>query len=330
MAVFFVALILLTALMNGLTDAPSSVSSCVFTRSMTPSSAFIMASACNFAGGLLTTLLAPRVVRTVYSILRLQNADAVALAALCAGSLAVIVWSLVTFALGMPTSYTHALIAGISGASFAAKINIESVNTDYWLIIAVGFFISTFFAFFISRAFYSRLLKICTGFDRAKTVRYFMRTRRRAGAWGAFMHGAQDTQKIVGIFMLGLSLTANESAKSDCNIPVWAALGIASFMSLGIILGGSRIVRKVGVSMVSFDAIGATAADLSSAVILFVCTALGLPISTAQSKICSIMGVGSRTPKGVDMKFFYKVILVWFLTIPACAAIGFFLALFIV
>lgn len=329
MAVFFVALILLTAFMNGLTDAPSSVSSCVFTRSMTPSSAFIMASTCNFAGGLLTTLLLPRVARTVYSILRFQREDDKALAALCVGILAVIIWSGITFALGMHTSYTHSLMAGISGASLAVRMSTDTVNIEYWFIIAIGFVISGFSAFFISKIFYSWILKICSGLDRRKALGYFMRTRRTSGAFGAFMHGAQDTQKIVGIFMLGLSLSANEGIRRDFNIPVFAALGIAFFMSVGIILGGSRIIRTVGVSMASLDAIGATAADFSSSVILFACTFLGVPISTAQAKICAIMGVGSKTPKGVDVKVTYKIILIWVFTIPMCAAIGFFLALLI-
>lgn len=329
MTVFFVALILLTALMNGLTDAPSSVSSCVFTRSMTPSSAFLMASICNFAGGLLTTLLAPRVARTVYFILRLQKEDESAMAALCAGTLAVVIWSVITFALAIPISYTHSLMAGISGASFAVRMSTNTANTQSWIIMAAGFLISTFSAFFVSKLLYSRILKICSGIDRRKALEYFMRTRRRSGAFGAFMHGAQDTQKIVGIFMLGLSLTSNGGMKEDFKVPVLAALGVAFFMSFGIILGGSRIIKTVGVSMVDLDAIGATAADFSSSVILFICTLFGVPISTAQSKICAIIGAGLKTPKGVNIKVFQRIVLIWLITVPVCAVMGFFLSLLI-
>ena len=128
--------------------------------------------------------------------------------------------------------------------------------------------------------------------------------------------------------MLGLSLSEG-SAKESFELPISIILVCSSVMTLGTLLGGERIIKKTGMEMVSLDAAGAKAADMSSSFLWALCSIFGVPVSTTHSKACALMGVGSLTREGADRGVIRQILLAWLLTFPVCAALGFVLAFLI-
>ena len=326
MIVLFTVLILSVILVNGWTDAPNAISTCVSTRSATPSGALAIAAICNFVGSIGMAMINSRVAQTIFNMVDFSESPSAALPSLCAGMCAVVMWALIAWRFGLPTSESHALISGITGAALAAGMSFNSVNAHEWLLIATGLLLSTLPAFILARIIYSLMLRIIKGSERRKTIRYFNRAQKWSAASSALMHGAQDSQKFMGVFMLGTSLLRGNSVDESFEVPMAVILICAAVMTLGTVIGGGRIIKKVGIDMVSLDASEGTAADMSSSAILILCSLLGIPVSTTHSKACAMMGVGTRKPGGANKKIISEMILAWLLTFPICGGIGFLLS----
>ena len=325
MVVVFTLLILSVILVNGSTDAPNAISTCVSTRSISPSGAIALAAVCNFLGSALMALLNTNVACTVYSMVELSNDREIALSSLIAGMGAVVIWAVTAWIFGIPTSESHALLAGLSGAVFASTKSFDSINTEQWMLVLAGLILSTLPAYFIARLIYAMMAKLFSDSDRRRTISYFMRTQRLSAAWSAFLHGAQDSQKFMGVFMLGVSITRGDFSKDRFDIPIYIVLSCSAIMTLGTLIGGRKIIKKVGMDMVDLDAVGGTAADMASSAVLLICTLCGIPISTTHSKASAMMGVGACSKKGADKKIVTEMLLAWLLTFPICAVIGYFL-----
>ncbi len=329
MLILFTVLILAVILVNGWTDAPNAISTCVSTRSLSPAGALTLAAICNFAGSVGMALINSSVARTVFNIVDFSLAPEAALPSLCAGMCAVVIWSLAAFRFGIPTSESHALLSGITGAAIASDIGLSSVNFSEWGLVLSGLLLSTLPAFLAARAIYSLMLRILGNTDRRKTIKYFMRAQRFSAAASALLHGAQDSQKFMGVFMLGFSLLSGKGSGDSFELPFFVILACSAVMTLGTLLGGGRIIKKVGMEMVDLDAAGGTAADMSSSATLAVCSFFGIPVSTTHSKACAMMGVGSRAHGGTNKKIASEMLTAWLLTFPVCGAIGFLLAFII-
>ena len=327
--VFFIALVAAVAFVNGWTDAPNAISSCISTRSLSPRKAVLLASVCNLGGALIPALFSSSVAESVYSIIDFGGNKELALRALCAGMSAVIIWAVIAFLFGIPTSESHALLSGICGAAIGAGISHSAVNLGEWGIILFGLLASTLPAYLVARFFYSSIIALCTSLDRREAIKHFTRAQKLSAAGSSFSHGAQDSQKFVGVLMLGLSLESGADVSETFKAPIWISLGCAVIMTLGTMCGGSRIIKKVGENMVKLDAAAGTASDAASSITLSVCTFFGIPVSTTHSKTCAMMGAGSLTGRGVDRGVARQMFLAWALTFPACAAIGYILGVFI-
>lgn len=323
MIVIFTILVLAVILVNGWTDAPNAISTCISTRSMTPSGALTLAAFCNFAGSVGMALLNSRVAQTIFNIVELPREPEAALSSLCAGMCAVVIWSVIASLFGLPTSEGHALISGITGAAVASAMSLSVVNLLEWRTVLIGLFVSTLPAALIARTIYSVMARFLKIFERRKAIRHFMRAQRWSAMSSALLHGAQDSQKFMGVFMLGLSLINGNSKKDFFEIPLFVIIACALVMTLGTLIGGGRIIKKVGMDMVSLDASGGTASDMSSSCILTVCSVLGIPVSTTHTKACAMMGVGSQAHGGTDKRIVSQMLLAWLLTFPICAVIGF-------
>ena len=321
--VFFIALVAAVAFVNGWTDAPNAISSCISTRSLTPRRAVALAAVCNLAGAILPALISSSVAEGVYSIIDFGTESEIALRSLCAGMSAVVVWAVLAFLFGIPTSESHALLSGICGAALGAGISPSAVNLGEWGVILFGLLASTLPAYLIARFLYSAILNLCASLDRREAIKYFTKAQKLSAAGTAFAHGAQDSQKFVGVLMLGLSLEGSTEVFAGFRAPVWISLGCAIVMTLGTMCGGTRIIKKVGQSMVNLDAAAGTASDAASSVTLGICTFFGIPVSTTHSKTCAMMGAGSLTGRGVDRSVARQMLLAWALTFPACALIGY-------
>ncbi|MBQ8331644.1 MAG: inorganic phosphate transporter [Clostridia bacterium] len=325
MIVLFTVLIFLVILVNGWTDAPNAIAGCVSTHALSPTGALILAAVCNFIGAVGMALLSPKVAQTLFGIVEFDSDPTASLVALCSGLFAVILWATVAWRFGLPTSESHALISGITGAALARRMSFDAINPEQWRLVLLGLFVTTLPAFLLGFLFYSVLLRVLARRQRRRVMHSFMRTQCISAAGSALLHGAQDSQKFMGVYLLGLSLSGFRS-EQDGSIPLAVILACAAVMTLGTMLGGSRIIKKVGCDMTELDAAGGSASDAASTAILAVCSFLGIPASTTHSKACAIMGTGFCKKHGVDLRIAGQLFAAWGLTFPFCGAIGFFLS----
>ncbi len=326
MIFIFILLLFAIILVNGWTDAPNAISTCVATRSLSAGSALALAAACNFIGSVFMAIINSNVAKTVFGIASFPEDPSLALFSLCAAMSSVVIWSLLATRFGIPTSESHALISGIAGAAVAARASLSAINTKEALTVLYGLLFSTIPAFILARIIYAIMISVLRRKDRRKVIRYFTRTQIFSAATSATLHGAQDSQKFMGVLMLGLSLYSDRYEWSEFGLPLGIIISCAAVMTLGTLLGGKNIIKKVGIEMVSLDAAGGTAADLSSSAVLAICSYLGFPVSTTHSKASAMMGVGTqRNGGGTDKKIAGEILLAWLLTFPICAAIGFIL-----
>ena len=315
--------VLAVIFVNGWTDAPSAIAGCISSRSMSLTGAIFLAAIFNFLGAILTSIFTSGVAQTVYYIVDFGEDSALALRAIFAGMCAVVVWAVIAFLFGIPTSESHALVSGIIGAALGGSMSIYSLNYKYIAVVLVGLVVSTLPAYYISKLTYYLVLRACRNFDRRRTMKYFRRTQRASAAVSAFMHGAQDSQKFAGVLMLGMSLYAGEGSQVVFSVPLKISGACALIMTLGTLCGGSRIIKKLGTEMVCLDAAASTAADAASSLVLGACTLLGIPVSTTHSKTSAMMGAGVYTRKGVDKGVVRQMIAAWVITFPFCILLGF-------
>ena len=323
MALLFVLLVFGVVLVNGFTDAPNAVASCISSRSMTPRGAILLAGICNFLGALVGCIFFSGVAQTVYLTVDFGEDSRLALTSLFAGMCAVVTWALIAFVFGIPTSESHALISGVVGAALGGRMTVGAIRFSYIALVLVGLLLSTVPAYFIAKWTYSLILGFCSGFDRRRSMRHFLRAQRLGAASSAFLHGVQDCQKFVGVIMLGTSLSGGGA--EEFKAPVGISLLCAAVMTLGTLIGGTRIIKKVGEEMVTLDAAAGSAADVSSSIVLLICSLIGIPVSTTHSKTSAMMGSGSLTHKGLDRKTVLEMVTAWVLTFPSCAILGFIL-----
>ncbi len=321
MIILITTLILLVILVNGWTDAPNAIAGCICTRSMTPRSALILAAVCNFSGAVIMALISPRVAQTLYNIVDIGEGRE-ALIAISAGLISVVLWATLAFRFGLPTSESHALISGISGAALAKRMSLDAINTHEWALVLMGLLATTLPPFLLGYIFNTLIRTLLLRCQRRRAMLYFYRAQRLSAAASALLHGAQDSQKFIGIYMLALSIFGIGFHENG-SIPIYAVLICAAVMTLGTMLGGSAIIKKVGVDMTRLDAAAGSASDAASSVVLLVCSLLGIPASTTHSKACAMMGTGFCKKGGVNFSVVGQLLAAWGLTFPACLSLGF-------
>ncbi len=327
MHIFFALLVIFLALVNGFTDAPSSIAGCVCTRSLSPKSAIALAAVCNFLGAIIMALISPGVARATFGIANFGSDSYSAILSLCAALASVIIWASVASVFGLPTSESHALVSALSGAAFATNASLSALGGEEWIAVLIGLGLSTLPVIGLSYIIYKLALRIFCSQDRRGSMRYFRKMQFISAGSSAFLHGAQDSQKFIGVYLLGLSFLGGYSPNEDFDIPLYVTLTCAAAMTLGTLLGGSRIIKKVGCEMTHLDPLSSAAADMASSTFLGVCSALGLPTATTHAKTCAIMGVGLSKNVKTSPRAAFEIFLGWLLTFPVCAIFGFILSL---
>ncbi|MDR2295235.1 MAG: inorganic phosphate transporter [Clostridiales Family XIII bacterium] len=314
-------------LVNGWTDAPNAIATCVSTRSMPVRSAIWMAAVFNFLGVLVMTALNATVAHTIYRMVDFGGDARVALAALCAAMLAIVLWATAAWRFGIPTSESHALIAGLSGAAIALQGGFSGINASEWIKVIYGLVLSTALGFVVGYIAVKGVELLFCELDRARATALFMRAQTAAAAGMAFMHGAQDGQKFMGVFLLGLFLSAGRTGEGLFVIPVWLMLLCSLVMALGTSVGGYRIIKSVGMDMVKLEKHQGFSADIAAVLCLLLASVWGLPVSTTHTKTTAIMGVGAaRRLSCVNWRIVGEMILTWVLTFPGCGLIGYLMA----
>ncbi len=319
-----VALTLGVIMVNGWTDAPNAIATCVSTRAMKASSAILMAAVFNFLGVLVMTLVNSKVAMTIYNMVDFGGNAGEATVALCAALFAIVVWATAAWRFGIPTSESHALIAGLSGAAIALHGSFSGINFGEWVKVLYGLALSTVLGFGSGFGSARLIETICRRMDRKKTLPFFRGAQIFGGASMAFMHGAQDGQKFMSVFLLGIFLANGQASVTNFQIPLWLMVLCSMVMALGTSIGGYRIIKSVGMDMVRLQTYQGFAADLGGAACLLLSSVTGIPVSTTHTKTTAIMGVGaSRRLSAVNWRIVKEMSLAWILTFPGCGLLGF-------
>lgn len=322
-----VLLTLAVILVNGWTDAPNAIATCVSTRAIGVRKAIIMAAVFNFLGVFVMTMINASVAATIYNMVDFGGNSREALIALCAALFAIVSWATAAWWFGIPTSESHALIAGISGAAIALHSGLGGINGAEWIKVIYGLILSTILGFAFGWICSKVINIICKNMDRNKTTGFFGGAQIAGGATMAFMHGAQDGQKFMGVFMLGVFLANGQSNVETFQIPIWLMLLCSVVMGLGTSIGGYRIIKSVGMDMVKLEKHQGFAADAAGAGCLLLSSLTGIPVSTTHTKTTAIMGVGAaKRLSSVNWGVVKDMVLTWVLTFPGCGIIGFLMA----
>ena len=311
-------------LVNGWTDAPNAIATCVATRAMKPRNAIAMAAVFNFLGVLVMTLLSPKVAETIYNMVDFGSNAHEASIALSAAMFAIVVWAVLAWAFGIPTSESHALIAGITGSAIAMHNNLDGVNGAEWGKVLFGLIFSLVIGFALGYAVTKLIQRLCRRMNYRKANGFFDKGQVVAAAGTAFMHGAQDGQKFMGVFLLGLALAQGNVSPGAVNVPVWLMILCSLVMAFGTSIGGMKIIKSVGMDMVKLEKYQGFAADISATAGLLVCSVTGMPVSTTHAKTSAIMGVGAaKRMRAVNWSVAKEMVFTWILTVPGCGLIGF-------
>lgn len=317
-------LILGVILVNGWTDAPNAIATCVSTRAISVRKAILMAAVFNFLGVLVMTSMNASVAFTIYNMVDFGGDSQLALIALCAAMAAIVIWATAAWYFGIPTSESHALIAGISGAAVALQNSFSGINGAEWMKVLYGIVLSTMLGFVLGFLSAKLITRIFRNQNRLKSECLFSGAQVAGGAAMAFMHGAQDGQKFMAIFLLGAAMANGQSSASDFVVPLWLMVLCSAVMGLGTSIGGYRIIKSVGMDMVKLKPYQGFAADFAATLCLLLSSVTGIPVSTTHTKTTSIMGVGAaRRISNVNWMVVKELILTWVFTFPGCGLLGF-------
>ena len=332
MLIVAIILVIGVVFINGWTDAPNAIATCISTRCIKPKTAIIMAAIFNFLGVLTMFFISKQTAETISNMVDFGTQYSLALDALCAGMVGVIVWGVLAWAFGIPSSESHALIAGITGAGLAAMTmgldaKIAFGPTSSWALTLYGLILSCVFGFFIGYLVIQSIRGICRKMDRNKTRPFFKY--------------AEVGLKFIGVLFLAIELAfkANDPSSSialsnDSSL-WWLAIITALVMGLGTSIGGYKIIKKVGMGMVKIikkvgmgmvklEAYEGFATDFTSAIGILISTLFGVPVSTTQVKTFSILGVGaSKGIKRVNWNIALEMVMTWICTFPGCGIIGY-------
>ena len=312
---------------NGWTDAPNAIATCVTTRCMRVRPAIIMSAVLNFLGVLVMTRLNASVASTISNMVDFGADTHAALIALCAALFSIVVYSVAASVFGIPTSESHSLIAGLTGAAIAIQGGLAGVNGQEWVKVIYGLVMSLLFGFAIGWLCCKLVTIVFAAADRRRADGFFRYAQIVAAAAMSFMHGAQDGQKFIGVLFLGVAFCNGQTGVEGAVIPVWLMVLCSLTMGIGTSVGGEPIIKSVGMDMVKLEKYQGFAADLASSVCLLVMTELGIPVSTTHTKTSAIMGVGAVWRlSAINFGVVRDMMLTWVFTFPGCGLISFFMA----
>jgi PiT family inorganic phosphate transporter len=315
MLILIVVVGLIFDFINGFHDTANAIATSVATRVLKPGTAVLMAGVLNIAGALTGTAVATTVGRGI-----VPPSVATQLLVISA-LLAAIIWDLITWRFGIPSSSSHALIFSIVGAGAAAA---------GWQAIEFGGLVKTFQGLIFSPLLgilgaFLLMIALLWIFARMRpqlVTSIFGRLQIFSAAWVAFSHGGNDAQKTMGIITMALASYYGWTG-GQWSVPLWVILAAATSMGLGTCIGGWRIVRTVGLKVVELRPINGFAVETASAAIIEIASRLGIPVSTTHVISSAILGVGAtKRLSAVRWGVAGSIVLAWVVTIPACVALG--------
>jgi PiT family inorganic phosphate transporter len=307
-------LVLGAEFVNGWTDSPNAIATVVGTRSLPPVAAVAMAAVLNLVGVLAGTKVASTIGKDIV------DPSVIDLTTVAAAMVGIILWSSLAALWGLPTSETHALVAGLAGAGLATAGWDVLIASGWWKVV-VGLFFSTFLGAGAAFAVMIAIYWICRRAAPAAAREPFRFLQICSSAFMAFSHGSNDGQKFMGVFTLALVLGG---VLPTFEIPLWVILLCALTMGVGTLTGGWRIIRTLGMRISSLQTHQGFAAEIAAASTIQLATAAGIPLSTTHTISSAIVGVGAaRGMAAVRWNVAGQLVAAWVLTFPICAAIGY-------
>lgn len=296
---------------NGFHDTANAIATSVSTRALEPQYAVMLAAVLNFSGALYST----GVAKTIGGDL-VKSASLVSQPVIISALIGAIVWNLITWWLGIPSSSSHALVGGVLGAVVVGA-GFEAIN----FIGVEKIFLSLVLSPLIAMAGgYIMMIALLWMFGRQEPGKLnsgFKKMQLLSASMMSFSHGSNDAQKAMGIITLAL-LSSGQIATLE--VPFWVKLSCATAMALGTAAGGWKIIKTMGGKIFKLEPISGFAADLNSSLVIFAATNFHLPVSTTHVVSGSIMGVGSsKRISAVRWGVAQQMLFAWVLTIPFSA-----------
>ncbi len=320
-SLFLLVLIIIAALgfglSNGLNDAANAIATAVGSRVLSPRAAIYLAASANVVGTLSGALLGAYVAKTIAK--GIVDPEAMTLVALVSGVAAAIVWVLAATYYGMPLSVSHSLVAGILGAGLAAA-GPDAIVWGKMTKILLAVLFAPMLGFIGAFGLMVLIMRLFRKSAPDKVTSIFSKVQIVASAFVAYAHGKNDGQMSIAIIALGLMIYYG---KDQFDIPIWVILVSAASVALGIILGGWRVIRTVGMRITTLRPVHGSAAEVAAAGVIEAASNLGIPVSTTQCISGSVIGVGAtKRLSAVRWGVARSLVVAWVLTFPICISLG--------
>jgi inorganic phosphate transporter, PiT family len=296
---------------NGFHDTANAIATVVATRVLSPGRAVLMAGVLNFVGALSGTAVATTVGKGIIP------PEVVTQTLVVSALVAAIVWNLVTWYFGLPSSSSHALIFSLTGAGVASAgwgaIQVNGLEKTFQ-----GLVFSPVLGFLAAFLVMVGLLNLFARAFPATVTRLFGRAQLLSAAYMAFSHGSNDAQKTMGVMTMAVASYLHWGG-TDWQVPIWIIVGAAVAMGMGTSVGGWRIIRTMGLRVVQLRPIHGFAAETAAATVIEAASRLGVPVSTTHTIGSAILGVGAtRRLSAVRWGIAGQIVMGWVFTIPAC------------
>lgn len=314
---FVLFLILLSEFVNGWTDSPNAIATVVSTRVLKPKWAVLLATVCNLIGA----FYGKEVAKTIGT--GIVQPDTINLVTVGAAMVGIITWSTLAWYFGIPTSESHALISGLTGAALATA-GPSVLLWDGWQKVLIGLGFSSVIGLLGGLIFAWTIQKTCNKICRPKAKSLFGFLQTISASAMAISHGSNDGQKFIGIFTLALVLGG---VMDQFEVQWWTVLLCSVIMGIGTSVGGWRIIKTMGQKMVRLETYQGFSAEAAASGAILLASSLGIPLSTTHTINASIMGVGAvNRVSAIRWGVVREMVLAWVLTFPICGAIGFIVA----
>lgn len=315
---FLIVLVVILALafdyINGFHDTANAIATVVSTRVLSPRTAIIMAAVLNFVGA----MVAQNVAKTIAG--GLVDKAFVNQAVILSALLGAIIWNLITWKYGIPSSSSHALIGGLCGAVIAkggwGALKLDGIKEK----VLVPLVMSPLIGLTVGLVIMSLIYLLAKRANPNKAMAIFKPLQILSSSLMAFSHGSNDAQKSMGIITLALVAGGFLTKTEKIIIPMWVMISCAVVMALGTAAGGWRIIKTMGHKILRMDPSQGFAAETSASIVILLASKLGIPVSTTHVISSSIFGVGlAKNKNAVRWAVARDMIFAWLLTLPASA-----------
>lgn len=317
--VLSIAIAVFFDLINGFHDSANSIATIVSTKVLKPLHAVIWAAFFNFTA---IFIFAPKVADTISKIIKIESNHLVYFIVIMCGLLGAIVWNLITWRLGLPTSSSHSLIGGLAGAGIA-HAGLDAVRWEMLASTIQFIFFAPIIGFILGVIITIANYRIFQSWTPFAVDRFFRKGQLFSAALYSLGHGANDAQKTMGVIVA--LLIASGIFDKDVQLSLlnsqtsWIIFLCYFALSLGTLLGGWRIVKTMGMKITRLSPMGGFSAETAGGLSILIATYGGIPVSTTQTIAASIMGVGSVKTRFSNLKWgiAVKILWAWILTLPA-------------